>query len=69
MLDTARNLLVKEIAIAKGMKEPDVLADLDRVLGEPKASRNRAKTEPGVSSGGNGNGGNGNGGTSKPKKS
>lgn len=45
MLDTARNLLVKEIAIAKGMKEPDVLADLDRVLGEPKASRTRAKPD------------------------
>ncbi len=64
MLDTARNLLVKEIAIAKGMKEPDVLADLDRVLGEPKASRSRAKTEPAGPSNGNGNGG-----PSKSKKS
>jgi len=52
MLDTARNLLVKEIAIAKGMKEPDVLADLDRVLGEPKASRTRAKPEGGSANGG-----------------
>jgi CarD family transcriptional regulator len=33
MLDTARNLLVKELSIAKNIKEEKVAAELDRIMG------------------------------------
>jgi CarD family transcriptional regulator len=33
MLDTARQLLVKELAIAKGVKEPKIEAELEKIFG------------------------------------
>ena len=37
MLETARQLLVKELAIAKGTKEAKIEAELDKIFGIPRA--------------------------------
>jgi CarD family transcriptional regulator len=38
MLDTARTLLVKELAVAKGRKERDIERELERIFGSPAAA-------------------------------